>query len=280
MPDAKPPVRSSPLDRSAVERVLARAAELQATGSDSADGSELTEAQLVEIAREAGLSPANVRQAIAEERTRIALPEERGLAAALAGPATTTAMRIVPGTPAQVSARVDQWLDREACMRVLRRYGERVVWEPRRDFLGNLRRGLSGGDGGALRGVTSLAVSVTDAGDGRSLVRLDADVRRARSQRLAVGGVTASTGAAAGATMLGVGVVAHAMLAVVVPLAIVPIVAGAGAAYAIARAQRGAVERVQTSMERLLDRLEHGDLTPPRGTPLLDALHEVRRALR
>ena len=165
-------------------------------------------------------------------------------------------------------------------MRVLRKYGERVLWEPRSDFLGNLRRGLSGGDGGALRGITSLAVTVTDAGEARSLVRLDADLRRARGQRLTAGGVTASGGALAGAGMLGIGVVAHAMLAVIVPLAIVPIAAGAGVGYVIARSQRGSAERVQTALERLLDRLEHGDLTPARGTPLLDALHEVRRALR
>jgi len=276
----RPPVPLSALDRSAVDRVLSRAAELQAANADAGDAGALTEAQLVEIAREAGLSPAHVRQAIAEERTRVVLPPESGLAAALAGPGVASAMRIVPGTRAEVARVTEQWLDREACMRILRRHGDRVVWEPRSDVLGNLRRGLGGGDGRALRGVTSVAVTVTDAGEGRSLVRLDADVRRGRRQRLAAGGAAATGGTLAGAAMLGVGLVAKAMIAVVVPLAILPLAAGAGVGYAVARGHRGAAERVQTALERLLDRLEHGDLTPTRPTPLLDVLHEVRRALR
>jgi hypothetical protein len=62
----KPPVR--PLDRSSLERVLARAAELQSGPSDT--GEEFTEEQLLELGKEVGLSPQHLRQALAEERTR------------------------------------------------------------------------------------------------------------------------------------------------------------------------------------------------------------------
>jgi len=61
----KPPARA--LDRSSLERVLARAAELQSTTGET--GEEFTEEQLLELGREVGLSPQNLRQALAEERT-------------------------------------------------------------------------------------------------------------------------------------------------------------------------------------------------------------------
>jgi len=71
----KPPARA--LDRSSLERVLARAAELQSTTGET--GEEFTEEQLLELGREVGLSPQNLRQALAEERTRSVVPdEERG----------------------------------------------------------------------------------------------------------------------------------------------------------------------------------------------------------
>lgn len=276
---SRSPVPSPGLDRAAVERVLARAAELHGSG-ETADGDALTEAQIVEIAREAGLSTSHVRQAIAEERSRVSLPAESGLAARLAGPGWAAASRIITGTRPRVAGALDQWLESEACMQVQRRQTERTIWEPRRDMVGNLRRGFRGGDARAFQGVSALVVTVTEAGENRSLVRLDADLTQRRRQRLVLSGVTASSGAVAGAAMLGVGVVAHALLAVVVPIAIVPVAAGAGAAALIARGHRATAEGVQTALERLLDRLEHGELPPARTSPLLDVLQEVRRALR
>jgi len=67
MPDNLPVPSARPLDRAALERVLGRAAELQAGGADAPE--TLTEAQLLEIGREVGLSPEHLRQALAEERT-------------------------------------------------------------------------------------------------------------------------------------------------------------------------------------------------------------------
>ncbi len=91
MPDdvtsAKPPAN---IDRAAVDRVLSRALELQATGTG--DGQDaLTEAQLLDIARDVGLDPSSLRQALVEERARIAVPGEHGLLAALYGGAFASA---------------------------------------------------------------------------------------------------------------------------------------------------------------------------------------------
>jgi hypothetical protein len=280
MPDRPPvPARQS-LDRAAVERVLARAAELQGAGTDAPDAGALTEAQVLDVAREAGISPDLVRRAIAEERTRVVLPEEHGLAARIAGPGLVSAARVLRGTPAQVAGSIEPWLEREACLRVLRRIGERTLWEPRSDFVGNLKRGLSGNEARVLRGLSALAVTVTDAGEGQSLVRLDADLSSGRRNRLAAGTVAATGGTLAGAAMIGMGVVAHALMVVVAPIAALPVLAGAGAGWAIARNHRANAERVQMALEHVLDQLERGELGPGRGGPLLDVLHEVRRALR
>jgi hypothetical protein len=76
---AGPPPPSSierRLDRDAMERVVARAAELQAHNAAVGEGG-LTEAQLLEIGREVGISQHHLRQALAEERGRLALqPDE------------------------------------------------------------------------------------------------------------------------------------------------------------------------------------------------------------
>ena len=73
------------LDRQALERVLARAAELQGSSAMPDSGDLISEGQLHEIGKEVGLSPATINQALAEERTRISVPEERGLVAQIAG---------------------------------------------------------------------------------------------------------------------------------------------------------------------------------------------------
>ena len=60
-----------PVSRLALERVLARAAELQgAAGDDSESREALTEGQIVELGKEVGLSAPFLRQALAEERAR------------------------------------------------------------------------------------------------------------------------------------------------------------------------------------------------------------------
>ena len=107
MPDDRSnlPVKSAPLDRTAIERVLARAAELQ-VASSGADSSELlTESQLIEIGKEAGISQMTLTQALAEERSRIAVQEEQGFLASITGPAVATATRTVRGSPGDVLER-------------------------------------------------------------------------------------------------------------------------------------------------------------------------------
>src|SRR6478672_7201879 len=127
----RPPVPApATLDRSAVERILARAAELQTNAPTDPDG-RLTEAQLESLAREVGLDPINLRQAIAEERTRSVVPDERGMLASMYGGAYATAQRTVNGRPADVLKALDDWMQRQEGLMVQRYFTDRIVWESR-----------------------------------------------------------------------------------------------------------------------------------------------------
>src|ERR1051325_2184904 len=114
MSEPRPPAprpASSKLDRSSLERVLARAAELQGAVGDASDAEQFTEEQLIELGKEVGLSPQHLRQALAEERTgSIVRTEERQ---GLFGPTAARAARTVPGRASDVLAAIDVWMQRQ-----------------------------------------------------------------------------------------------------------------------------------------------------------------------
>ncbi len=289
------------LDRTAMERVLARAAELQTAAGRAPDDAGLSDAELLDAAREAGLSTDHVRAALAEERlrsaTRAVVPTGRDagegdLATRIAGPAHAAAARAVAGTPGAVIEALGRWLEREECMQLVRRTADAgavyAAWDARTDFVGNLTRGLRlGGGTPGLRRARGVRAVALPADTGRTLLRLELDLGGARRQRLTAGGVAAGGGVLAGTGMLGAGVVAHALLAVVAPVAAVPVLAGGAAAWVIARGHRDAVARGGAALEALLDRVEGGLAGPAassrpgeRAAGLLDAIDGVRRALR
>jgi hypothetical protein len=68
------------------------------------------------------------------------------------------------------------------------------------------------------------------------------------------------------ATVAGAGGIATAIgitLGVALPVAMIPLGLGLLTGFAFARRRRGQVEQVQTAMEQVLDRLEHGEISPP-----------------
>lgn len=280
MADSPPPPSSSsalaqrPLDRSALERVLARAAELQAGSSDISES--LTEEQIIELGREVGITAEHLTQALAEERTRIALPEEGGIAARIAGPGVVAAGRVVKGRMADILADLDAWMHKEECLQVRRRQADRVVWEPRRDIIANVRRQLNlGGRGYDLARAGAVAASVTQLDESRTHVRLEADLTRPRANRIGSGIAVAGTGGvtsliALGVVFSGAMAIAAPFLPVVAAAALLPAAVGGIGGYTTARGHRKQAERALVALEQLLDRLEHGDL---RRTPsLLDML--------
>src|SRR6185437_8081132 len=129
-PATVPSAPPAPLERAALERVLARAAELQAADADTGELT-LTEAQILDVGNEVGIPAKHLRQALAEERSRVAVPVERGRIAAMFGSATVSASRTVTGTPAVIFDRLDSWMQKEESLQVKRRFADRMAWEPR-----------------------------------------------------------------------------------------------------------------------------------------------------
>jgi hypothetical protein len=254
------------IPRTALERVLARASELQTTTTDSDES--MSEERLLEIAREVGLDPSHVRQAMAEERTRLPLTEaDTGPMLDALGPASVSARRTVPGLPDDVLRRLDAWMPRMESLSTRRRIGDRQSWEPRHDPLGNFLRSFGvGGRRFDLVRVDQVVASVTAVDATRSVVRLDADTAKMRrSQRNQVIGLMVLL-------LLMFGVVAVPVLFLVSSgigtgiLAGVAAVAG-GAGYftwrGVRRAYRNALDRMHLRLEQLLDELEGDRLREP-----------------
>jgi hypothetical protein len=253
MPDS--PNVPARIDRAAVDRILARAVELQADVPADAQG-QLTEAQLLELAKEVGLDPVNLRQAIAEEHTRVEVQQERGVLASLYGGALASAQRTVRGTPTQVLKALDDWMQRQECLAVQRYFSsERIVWEARRDVVGMVRRAVSG-RGTSLARTTDVSATALAVDDSRVLVRLDARLGGYRA--LMANQNVAVTGA---------GIVAGGVLAALsfpILAAAAPVALFAPAAFAASRAShRRTVVRAQLALEQVLDRLERGEAGRP-----------------
>ena len=248
--------RSAALDRAALERVLARAAELQGETGEPAEA--LSEQQILELGTEVGLSPQHLRQALAEERTRVGEPtRSSGVLGRIVGAATVSSTRIVAGPPASTLAQLDEWMQREECLRVKRHFPDRIVWEARQGFFDTLRRGLNvGGRGYALTRAHEVSATVVPVDGDRSFVRLDADLGNHRSAVAGQGATLATLGA------LSTG--AAVALGILLPVAIVPVVAAGALGYYQARSRHAAtLTRVQLALEQVLDRLERGELPRP-----------------
>jgi hypothetical protein len=255
-PAAPLPTRSTPLDRAALERVLARAAELQAGTGEPAEA--LSEQQILELGTEVGLSTQYLRQALAEERTRVGEPQQSsGLLGRLIGAAVASSTRVIQGSPAATLAQLDDWMQREECLRVKRHFPDRIVWEARQGFFDTMRRGLNvGGRGYVLSRAHEVSATVVPVDGERSLVRLDADLGSHRSSVAGQGATLATVGALSSGAAVALGVL--------VPVAVVPAVAACVIGYYQARRRHAAtLTRAQLALEQVLDRLERGDLPRP-----------------
>jgi hypothetical protein len=262
------PVSVPPLDRAALERVLARAAELQAREGDP-DDPGLTDAQLVEIARDVGLSPANLRQALAEERSRPApaAGEGHGTMDLLFGPATASAARTVSGDAGAIMARLDGIMQREEGLRVKRRFGDRTSWERAPGIVANLSRALDlSGRGYHLTRADEVAATAIPVDDGRTLVRMQASLHALRRGNIAGGSFLAAMGAVGTGFLLLVGAAPV--------IAATPLVLFAALGWLAARGHRRARLRAQICLEQVLDRLERDERPRP---SLLDTLVPVAR---
>lgn len=266
-----------PIGRQALERIIRRAAELQAAERDIGDS--LTEDQVLELGRDVGIPSRYLQQALFEERSRAVVEGDRPLAEALLGPTRVAAQRTVPGNRTDLETRLFRWMTEAELLTIKRRYPDRNSWEPRRDMVASLKRSLGfAGRRYALTRAREVVGQVRQLEPGWSHVTLLADLQNTRNERLA----GASVITAGGAAFTGLAIV----LGIALPVAVVPAAAGLAAGLAIARGRRGGVERTQVALEQVLDRMEHGELDPasaagasPPGVLARRLASEIRRNL-
>lgn len=258
----------SELPRTALERVLARAAELQTVTSEP--GETISEARLLEIAKEVGLDVQHVRQAIAEERAQIVLAEpETGPLLSSLGPSIVSAQRTVSGKPAALLSHLETTLPRLELMVPIRRTAERLILEPRRDPLGNFMRSMGlGGRRFDLVRLDQLVVTATPVDETKTVLRFDAVVSGARgSERTSAVALSVlffllAAAVSIPAFVFGLVVPGFAVATV----ALLTAVAAAGSWFAwrsVSRRFRTLLARVQNRVEYLLDEAQEGRLEQP-----------------
>lgn len=264
------------LDRSALDRVLARAAELNAHSVEPAEG--MTEAELVSLGNEVGISAEHIRQALAEERTRVVTPASPGVAGGLFGGTAAMASRMVNGTPASILASLDSWMQKEEILRTKRRYADRLTWEARRDLVGNLQAGFNfSGKAYALKSASEVGATVVAIDAQRSLVRLDADFAEPRRTAMQISGFFGLLTSGAGAGVMAIALAnPGSSLAIAGAIATAAVGAGVGIVAGTGRAQRAKVLKAQLALEQILDRLEHGEIRRP-ANPLADLISTITR---
>ena len=198
MPDSG---HSPRLTSDQVAQVLRRAAELDALIATPGDDDGYDPGAVEEAAREVGLSPAAVRQAVAELRVgALPAPDADRRPARPVRSRMVTQQRMVEVPPASVHATVDRFM-RTQMFELRRRAGDRSLYRPRSDLIASLRRGLDFAGAIRLDGLRTVSVTAVEA-DELTLVRVEAELATSRANAVA-GGAAAGTSVALLTGLLG-----------------------------------------------------------------------------
>ncbi len=266
------------IDRAALERIIQRAAELQAGELDTGEG--LSEQEVLKLGGEVGIPGRFLRQALYEETTKGGLESAHGALARWLGPRLVGASRVVPGEKRLVEPALDEWMTETEAMAVKRRLPDRTLWEPQKGFFAEMKRGFGvGGKSYHLARAAEVSVAVTPLEEGYCHVALTADVSNSRS------GVMAGAG-----TVAGIGVLSSAILLAAVPAALplvllLPGALGLGIGASIPGAHRRRAARIQLALEQVLDGLERGEIRPraalggPRASAFVRIADEIKQSL-
>jgi len=228
--------------------VFRRAAELE-TGSGS-DAPLLDDRDLEEVGGEVGLAPASMQAALEEWRAGALVP----------GPqvqwGVVTSSRVVPGTPADVLAVLDNEARRNQLC-VVRRAGSVTVWSRMPGVSSAIARGLRGRRRHPLLSLTELRATVVEAagGPGAARVRLEGSLVAPWRLLSGRGQVLATAGIGGGAVLVATALSGdgpHWQFEVAAALS-----ALAGTSAGVRSYRRGATA-TEEALDRYLDRLAAG----------------------
>lgn len=266
------------VSREALERIIQRAAELQAGERDIGDG--LTSGEVLALGKDVGIPDRYLRQAMLEEQTRTAPEVAAGTWAWLTGPRTVVAHRVVPGDRAAVERTLNRWMVDEELLQPKRHYADRTSWEPKAGAFASIQRALAGGRRYSLGRAGEITAQVVQLEPGFCLVRLEADIRQQRTNRISGGTVMTAVGWG----LTGMTALIAPPLALAQVLMLVPGVGLTIGGAMVARSYRGPNERLKIALEQILDRLERdetraalGQGTPPVAQTFVRIAEEVRK---
>src|SRR4051812_15628466 len=170
------------ISRDALERIVKRAAELQAGERDIGDG--LTTDEVLAMGKDVGIPDRFLRQAMLEEQTRTAPEVVTGTWAWLTGPRSIVAHRVVPGDRAAVERELSRWMTDEELLQPKRHFADRTSWEPKAGAFASIQRALAGRRRYSLARAAEITAQVVQLEPGFCLVRPEADIRPERTKRI------------------------------------------------------------------------------------------------
>jgi hypothetical protein len=235
-------------DRVAVERILARAVELD---DEPGAASGISARALVEAADELGLDTGAVLQAVGEERLGLLDPPARRGDRVL-GRSLVAVGRTVEGPEGVVFDRADEWLRKACAFRRTRRLPGGAEYTRRSDLAAKVQRSVRSLTGEEdLRRVDRLRLEVRQVDDGLSLVALEVDLSAGRRNTVIAGTGLAGAGSAVSAAVAGL---ADERLWFWIGA---PASAAAGLGVMVARS--GVVDEVEVALCGLLECIAGGD---------------------
>ena len=253
-------------DQEALQRILQRAAELQANERDvtgSLDGSEV-----LALGRDVGIPEHYLRQAMLEVGQVREAPEPQGWLDEMMGAASVQADRVVRGDAHAIEAALVNYLETEEVFGVIRRTEGQVMLEPVGGWQAAVRR-ATGSKRFMLQKAQQVSATIVPLEAGLCQVVLRASLRDVR--RGYIGGAAA---------LVSVGIAATVVLGALNafwPVLLMPLPGAFGFSWGIGKSYRTVTERAQLGLECALDHVERGSVRashqlPGRGTGLIDTV--------
>ena len=253
-------------DQEALQRILQRAAELQANERDvtgSLDGSEV-----LALGRDVGIPEHYLRQAMLEVGQVREAPEPQGWLDEMMGAASVQADRVVRGVAHANEAALENYLETEEVIGVIRRTEGQVMLEPVGGWQAAVRR-ATGSKRFMLQKAQQVSATIVPLEAGLCQVVLRASLRDVR--RGYIGGAAALVSVAIAATVV------LGALNAFWPVLLMPLPGAFGFSWGIGKSYRTVTERAQLGLECALDHVERGSVRashqlPGRGTGLIDTV--------
>jgi len=269
-----------PVDQEALERIIKRAAELQAGERDTGD--RLTWDEVRQLGREVGIPERHLQQALLEEQNRSPGRSITGFWNRVVGSDEIEAERVVQGERDRLEQQLAHWMEEHELLALQRHGRGRLDWEPLGGLQAAFKKTSAAVGGGRrpfmLSKATKVSAVFVELEPGYCHVSLRAALTAERNQR-AFGGLALAGGGVAGT-------VALATAGAALPLAVIPVIGVSALTTLIWRSYRPVPERAHLGLERALDHLERGTVKashqiPTKTQSVIEAVsNEIRKALK